>query len=103
MNILMHPLLRHGVLVFMDDILVHTKTMSEHLVLLRQVLQRLQEHDLRVKLSKCAFAQQEISYLGHKISKDGVATLDEHIKAVQTWEQPTSVKQLRGFLGLAGY
>lgn len=103
MNILMHPLLRHGVLVFMDDILVHTKTMSEHLVLLRQVLQRLQEHDLRVKLSKCAFAQQEISYLGHKISKDGVATLDEHIKAVQTWEQPTTVKQLRGFLGLAGY
>lgn len=103
MNMVLAPLIRIGVLVFMDDNLVHTKTYPEHLDLLRQVLQLLKENDLFVKHSKCSFAQRQISYLGHSISGAGVATLNEHVQSVQTWKQPTTVKELRGFLGLAGY
>ena len=87
----------------MDDILVHTKTYLQHLKLLRQVLQLLMENDLFAKHSKCSFAQRRINYLGHNISGEGVATLNEHVQSVKTWQRPTTVKELRGFLGLAGY
>lgn len=87
----------------MDDILVHSATLERHLSLLRQVLQLLKDNDLVAKLSKCSFAQQQIAYLGHQISEQGLATLIEHVQTVQDWKQPTNVKQLRGFLGLAGY
>lgn len=58
---------------------------------------------MHAKRSKCLFGQRHISYLGHRISEPGVATLDEHIQSIKTWKQPQTVKQLRGFLGLAGY
>lgn len=103
MNTVLAPLLRHGVLVFMDDILVHSSSYPSHLSLLEQVLQLLQDNQLHAKQSKCSFAQRHISYLGHRISDKGVATLDEHIQTIKTWKQPQTVKQLRGFLGLAGY
>lgn len=103
MNTVLEPLLRHGVLVFMDDILVHSSTLEKHVGLLRQVLQLLTDHGLKVKLSKCSFAQQQINYLGHQISSAGVATGDEKIQAVRDWPRPDSVRKLREFLGLAGY
>lgn len=103
MNFVFAPLLRHGVLVFMDDILVHTRTYRAHLSLLRQVLQLLKDNELFAKQSKCSFAQNNISYLGHRISGEGVATLEEHVQAVKTWPRPQTVKHLRGFLELAGY
>lgn len=103
MTIVLAPLLQKGVLVFMDDILVHTATLEKHLHLLRQVLQLLKDNDLVAKRSKCSIAQNQIAYLGHQISEQGVATLTEHVQSVQDWKQPTNVKQLWGFLGLAGY
>uniref|UniRef100_A0A8R7U829 Reverse transcriptase domain-containing protein n=1 Tax=Triticum urartu TaxID=4572 RepID=A0A8R7U829_TRIUA len=103
MNTMFGPLLRKGVLVFMDDILMHSATFPDHLLLLRQVLSILKANNLRAKLSKCTFAQNIISYLGHQISEAGVSTLPDKIQAVTTWPQPESVKELRGFLGLAGY
>ncbi|XP_073354940.1 uncharacterized mitochondrial protein AtMg00860-like [Aegilops tauschii subsp. strangulata] len=97
------PVLRHGVLAFMDDILIHSEELEEHRQLLKRVLQLLAEKDLKAKMSKCTFAQQEISYLGHVISDKGVATDKSKIQAIQEWPQPQNVKELRGFLGLAGY
>ena len=102
-NIVLSPLLRHGVLVFMDDILIHSATLDEHEILLTQVLQLLKENELFAKRSKCTFAQQKIHYLGHVISQQGVATDDSKVEAVRDWPVPDSVKKLRGFLGLAGY
>lgn len=67
------------------------------------MLQCLRGYELVAKRSKCSFAQQHISYLGHHISDKGVSTLTEHIQTVKEWEQMTTVKQLRSFLGLAGY
>lgn len=103
MNITMSPVNRKCVLVFVDDILVFSHTFEEHIEHLRQVFQILQENRFFVKLSKCSFAQQQLEYLGHIISKDGVATDQSKIEAVQTWPQPTTVKKVRAFLGLAGY
>ena len=67
-NFEMSPLLRKSVLCFFDDILVFSKTFEEHLEHVAQVLTILQEKEWKVKMSKCAFAQQEIAYLGHVIS-----------------------------------
>lgn len=86
-----------------DDILVYNRTWTDHLLHLSQVLQLLQKDQWHIKLSKCAFAQQQISYLGHVISTQGVATDPAKVKAVQAWPVPTNCKELRGFLGLAGY
>jgi hypothetical protein len=70
---------------------------------LELVLQLLSRDSWQVKLSKCKFGQQEIAYLGHVISSAGVATDPAKIATVSTWPVPTSCKELRGFLGLAGY
>ncbi|KAM0872306.1 hypothetical protein ACQ4PT_038804 [Festuca glaucescens] len=103
MNTILAPVLRKGVLVFIDDILVYRKTLEEHAQLLKKVFMLLDQHHLKVKKSKCTFAQPQLVYLGHVISASGVATDPKNISAVQRWNSPKSVKEVRGFLGLAGY
>jgi len=103
MNEVFAPLLRKGVLVFMDDILIYTATLEQHVKLLTVVLQTLADHNLFAKPSKCSFAQESIAYLGHIISSKGVSTDPQKIQAVQDWPVPTNVKEIRGFLGLTGY
>lgn len=103
MNYTLSPVLRVCALVFFDDILVYSKTFLDHLSHLKQVLQLLAESEWKVKMSKCAFAQRKIAFLGHVISEEGVATDDTKIVTVQQWPTPTNVKEVRGFLGLTGY
>jgi hypothetical protein len=103
MNSTLAPLLRKSVLVFFDDILVYSKTWEEHIHHLRQVLQILQREQWYIKLTKCSFAKQQIAYLGHVISPNGVATDPTKVAAVSSWPTPANCKELRGFLGLAGY
>ena len=74
MNWVLAPLLKKCVVVFIDDILVYNKSWEDHLQHLIAVFLLLQQHQFKVKLSKCFFAQQQVHYLGHVISKDGVAT-----------------------------
>lgn len=87
----------------MDDILVFNRTLEQHRALLAQVLQLLWQNQFYVKRSKCSFAQQNISYLGYYVSKDGVSTDKSKIQMVQDSPVPHIVKKLRGFLGIAGY
>lgn len=96
-------LLRKHVLVFMDDVLIYSKSLEEHVLHLTQVFQILDNHHFLVKLSKCEFAKQELDYLGHTISIQGVATEPTKIQAIAKWPVPSTVKELRGFLGLTGY
>lgn len=103
MNHTLEPGNRKYVIVFFDDILVFSFSFEDHLIHLRLVLKMLSEHQWRVKLSKCAFAQRQVGYLGHIISEQGVSTDPDKISAIQTWPTPTNVKEVRGFLGLAGY
>lgn len=88
---------------FFDDILVYSKSFGDHLEHLAAVFQLLQQDHWHLKLSKCHFAQRTIAYLGHIISVEGVATDSAKIEAVQNWPSPANVKELRSFLGLAGY
>jgi hypothetical protein len=74
MNAIFGAYMRKFVLIFMDDILVFSKTLEEHIEHLKLVFQTLLDHQLFLRFSKCLFAQQQISYLGHIISKDGMAT-----------------------------
>jgi hypothetical protein len=103
MNEVLAPSLRKFVLVFIDDILIYSKTLKEHVEHVRQVFQLLQTNQLRVKKSKCAFARKELSYLGHVISGAGVSTDPQKIAPIVKWEAPVDAKQLRSFLGMAGY
>jgi hypothetical protein len=87
----------------MDDILVYSSSLSEHINHLREVLLLMQAELLFVKLNKCSFACESLEYLGHIISGAGVATDPSKTKAMQEWPLPTTVTELRGFLGLTGY
>lgn len=91
------------VLVFFDDILIYSATEEEHVLHLQKVFEVLRAHKLFVKRSKCAIAQEQIEYLGHLISKEGVSADPSKISAMLNWPQPKSIKALRGFLGLTGY
>eukprot|EP00253_Pinus_taeda_P020616 PITA_20616 len=103
MNIIFHQYLDRFVLIFIDDILVYSRTVEEHQEHLRKVLQTLREHQLYAKFSKCDFFKEEIQYLGHVISKEGIAVDPEKIKAIMDWPVPKDVADIRSFMGLAGY
>ena len=90
------------VVVFIDDILVFSKTEAEHEEHLRLVLQKLREHQLYAKLSKCEFWLKEVSFLGHVIS-NGVAVDPKKVSDVLSWNPPQDVGEVRSFLGMAGY
>uniref|UniRef100_A0A8R7VF59 Reverse transcriptase domain-containing protein n=1 Tax=Triticum urartu TaxID=4572 RepID=A0A8R7VF59_TRIUA len=103
MNSIFGPYLRKFVLVFFDDILIFSKSLTEHIAHLQIVLQLLKEHQLFAKMSKCVFGVQQVEYLGHIITGEGVSTDPAKVAAVADWPLPTTPTQLRGFLGLCGY
>jgi len=103
MNSIFKPFLRKFVLVFFDDILIYSRSWKDHVEHVDRVLKLLQEKQLYAKKSKCFFGVQEVEYLGHIVSHEGVKVDPNKIKAIKEWKVPTTIKQLRGFLGLTGY
>ena len=91
------------VVVFIDDILIYSKTPEEHEQHLRIVLEELRKNQLYAKFSKCEFWLREVGFLGHVLTQDGIALDPSKVKNVLGWKQPTSVTEVRSFLGLAGY
>ena len=87
----------------LDDIIIFSSTFNEHLSRLDSVFQRLHEAKLKLKASKCHFLKDRIKYLGHIVSKDGIHTDPDKIASVQDWPTPTSVKEVRSFVGFAGF
>ncbi|XP_072293407.1 uncharacterized protein [Eucyclogobius newberryi] len=92
-----------SLLLYLDDIIVFSSDVGQHLGRLDGVLSRLHQEGLKVKLSKCSFFRREVSYLGHIISDKGVATDPGKIQAVADWPVPTTVSELRSFIGFASY
>jgi hypothetical protein len=103
MDTIFQPLLRNCVLVVVDDILIYSKTLEDHVLHLQQVFSILEQHELYLKKSKCSFTQSSLEYLGHIISSNGVATDPQKTQAIANRPVPSDVKQLRSFLGLSGY
>jgi hypothetical protein len=89
--------------IFIDDILIYSKTSEEHKEHLRKVLERLRSEKLYAKLNKCKFWLDSVSFLGYVISRKGVAVDSKKLKVVVKWTRPTSLFEIRSFLGLASY
>src|SRR6266540_3347755 len=90
-------------MIFIDDILIYSKSEEEHAEHICIILGRLREHHLYAKFSKCKFWLSEVVFLGHVLNKDGVAVDPSKVKEVLGWVQPKTVSEIRSFLGLAGY
>ena len=92
-----------GIICYLDDILVTGRSNEEHIRNLRTVLQRLQEHGVRLRREKCSFFQNSVEYLRHLITAEGVHTTSKKIEAVVEAPAPQNVTELRSFLGLLNY
>ena len=88
---------------YLDDITILNKNEEEHLEHLRIIFQRLKEADLKLKRSKCDFIKTQIQHLGHLISSDGIQPLPEKLESIKNMPEPWSTKEVKQFLGLAGY
>ena len=103
MNLVFRPYVDHFFVVFIDDILVYSKDREIHDAHLRVVLETLRKEQLYAKLSKCEFWLNEVSFLGHIVSKEGIRVDSKKIEVVVEWKPPRNVTEIRSLLGLAGY
>ena len=90
-------------LIYLDDIIIFSSTFEEHMERLQAVFERLQEHNLKLKPSKCELFKERVSYLGHVVSEEGIHTDPAKIEAVKSWPVPKNIKDVRRFLGFTGY
>jgi hypothetical protein len=103
MNSIFSQYLDKFVVVFIDDILVYSKTEEEHDEHLSIVLQRLRKHNLYAKFDKCDFYRKEIQYIGHVISAEGIVVDPDKTKSIMEWPVPKDVAYIRSFMGITGY
>ncbi|GJX80534.1 putative reverse transcriptase domain-containing protein [Tanacetum coccineum] len=103
MNRVCKPYLDKFVIIFIDDILIYSKTKEDHEVHLRLVLELLRNEKLYAKFSKCEFCLQEVHFLGHAVNQSGIHLDPGKIEAVKNWKAPTTSSEIRSFLGLVGY
>ena len=89
--------------LFIDDILIYSKNREDHKNHLKTVLQILREKQLYAKLKKCEFWLEQVGFLSHIISKEGISVDPMKIVAIKDWPRPTTVTEVRSFLGLVGY
>ena len=90
-------------IIYLDNIIVYSKTPEEHLERLEAIFQKIGKAGLKLKPSKCEFFKSRITYLGHIVSKEGIAMDPKKIKAIQLWPRPTTVTEVRKFTGLTNY
>jgi len=91
MNIILREFLHYGVVVYLDDILIYSKTMEEHEALVNQVLARLERHDLAVSLKKSVFHVDTVEFLGYIVGKAGVTMTEKKVESILNWRAPWSV------------
>jgi len=104
MNEILRDLINEGkVAVFVDDVLVGTETEEEHDEIMEEILRRLEENDLYIKLEKCVWKVRKIGFLGVIIGPNRIEIEEEKIDGVLSWPQPKNVKNVRKFLGLTNY
>ena len=97
MDHVFRPFLDRFVIFFIDDILVYSRSEEEHAMHVRLVFQTLREHQLHAKFSKCEFWLDQVAFLGHVVSKDGIQVDPKKIEAILEWPRPTTVIEVRLF------
>jgi len=103
MEKVLHGMLSKKCLVYLDDVIIFGRSFDEMLENLKMVFSRFREVNLKINPKKCSFFQNEVKYLGHIISEEGITTDPEKIAAVRDWPTPHTKKQLRSFLGFCSY
>jgi hypothetical protein len=103
MNLVFMPELDKVMIVFIDDILVYSEDDEDHAKPLRIVLNRLRDHKLYAKFSKCEFWLKRVPFLGHILSGDGISVDPSKVQEVMDWKVPTTTHEIRSFLGLPWY
>ena len=103
MNRVFKPYLDWFVVVFIDDILLYSRTLEKHTSRLREVLGVLRKNELYAKLSKCEFWLEKVAFFRHIVSKEGISIDPQKIKLVTQWPRPKNVTEVMSFLGLVGY
>jgi len=99
----LEPMKCRFIVVYLDDIMIHSGTLAEHAVHVREVLTLPKEHCLKAKCAKCGWACQKVDFCGFDIDMDGIHSLEHKTAAVMDWPQPEHSKDVRGFLGLSSY
>ncbi|KAD4385098.1 hypothetical protein E3N88_25266 [Mikania micrantha] len=102
-NRVCRPMLDRYIIVFIDDILIYSKTEDDHACHLREMLDIFRKEKLYAKFSKCAFWLQEVQFFGHVVDKEGIHVDHSKIQAISKWSSPKTPTEVRSFLGLAGY
>jgi hypothetical protein len=103
MEIILQPILNTFVMVYIDDIIIFSKDLNDHIAHLKQVFNLLQKAGMKVKVQKCRFARQEVEYLGHIVSQKGIKADPKKLNSVRNFPTPRNLDELRSFLGLANY
>ncbi|GBG80804.1 hypothetical protein CBR_g31360 [Chara braunii] len=103
MNWIFHDYLDKFVIVYLDDILIFSKTVEEHVAHLDKVLSLLRQHKFKINGEKCEFGRTRVLYLGHEISAEGLRPDDAKVASIRDWPRPQSVTEMRSFLGMTGY
>ena len=93
----------HYCIIYLDDVIVFSKTPEQHIVRLRAVFKKLKQAGLKLKPSKCEFFRQKVTYLGHVVSKEVIQTDPKQVEAICKWPIPTNVTEVRSFLGFTNY
>jgi len=103
MNEILREFLDQGVVVYIDDILIYSKTIEEHIILVRKVLQKLREYRMAISLEKSVFHVKKVDFLGYVVATDGVTMNEKKVESVKAWRAPASVKDVQIFIGFANF
>ena len=93
----------HYCIICLGDVIVFSKTPEEHIIRLRAVFKKLKQAELKLKSSKCEFFRQQLTYLGHVVSKEGIQTDPKKVEAICMWPIPTNMTEVRSFFGFTNY
>jgi len=103
MNEILREFLDQGVVIYIDDILIHSKTVEEHIILIRKVLHRLREYQMAMSLETSVFHVKKVDFLGYVVATDGVTMNEKKVESVKAWRAPASVKDVQIFIGFANF
>jgi hypothetical protein len=102
-NDVFRDMLDIGVIAYMDDILIYSETIEEHVAMVRKVMERLRKANLCVSIKKSYFHQREVEFLGYKISDRGISMTTKKVEEIKEWSTPEKVVDVQSFMGFANF